>query len=450
MEQPVDDVWRLGPQVIFGMDAAGRCTLSVGRGLEAQGLKPGQLVGRDLFELYGHTPANADALRRALAGESFSTEAVVNGRLLWTYYHPIVSAAGAIEGVVGVSTDVTDQVRAQEDLIRFKALADESQDLIALADTRDVPTYANSRVAAAGIDIDPDDLWTTIAEHLDEETVVEIRNALEAGQHWSGDVRLPLLPRPLVLHAQAVPLHRSAGGPRLGSAWIAQDVTERVAAEERVRELAAQREGLLERLREAEEIERAQIAAGVHDDSIQALSAVDLRLGLLERRLVERAPELLTVLRPLQESVSEAIDRLRQLLFDLEPPDLHHGLVAALQRAAAQVFDDTDTGFRIVSEQEPEATVATRAVAYRVAREAMVNARKHARARMVVVNVAGRDSGLEVTVTDDGRGIAEDATSPPGHHGLSNMRDRTALAGGRFQVSSGPRGGTRVRVWLPV
>jgi signal transduction histidine kinase len=448
--EPVDDVWRLGPQVIFGMDATGRCTLSVGRGLEGQGLRSGELVGRDLFALYGRDPSASDALHRALAGEVFTTEAVVNDRLLWTYYHPIVDGDGAVEGVLGVSTDVTEQVRAREDLIKFKALADESHDLIVLSDTEGRPTYANPRVAAAGVAI-TEDLWETIAEQVTEETFEEIRAALGEGGRWSGDVPLRNVPQPMVVHVQGFPLHRSPGGEQLGNAWIAQDITERVAAEDRVRELAAQREELLDRLREAEEAERAQIAAGVHDDSIQALSAVDLRLGLLERKLIDRAPELLTVVRPLQDSVSNAIDRLRALLFDLEPPDLHHGLVSALERAAAQIFEDTDTGFRIVCDREPDTSVATRAVAYRVAREAMMNARKHARARMVIVHVAGRDSGLEVTVTDDGRGLdAESAASPPGHHGLSSMRDRTVLAGGRFQVSPGPRGGTRVRVWLPV
>ncbi len=451
MDQSGEEVWRLGPQVIFGMDATGRCTLSLGRGLETQGLRPGELVGRDLFELYGGDPDSADALRRALTGEVFTTEAVVHDRLLWTYYQPIIGADGSVEGVLGVSTDVTEQVQAREDLVKFKALADASQDLIALSDTEGHPTYTNQRIADVGIPVDPDDLWRTIAEQLGEDTTAAIRAAMAQEAPWSGDVRLDRLEPPMVVHAQALPLRRSPDGARLGNAWIGQDITERVTAEERIRELAAQRERLLSRLQEAEEAERAQIAAGVHDDSIQALSAVDLRLGLLERRLVERAPELLTVVRPLQDSVSAAIDRLRALLFDLEPPDLQHGLVAALQRAATQIFEDTDTSYRIVAEQEPEAGVATRAVAYRVAREAMMNVRKHARARLVVVNVAGRDGGLEVTVTDDGRGLGDDtATSPPGHHGLTSMRDRATLAGGRFQLSPGPRGGTRARAWLPV
>jgi signal transduction histidine kinase len=201
---------------------------------------------------------------------------------------------------------------------------------------------------------------------------------------------------------------------------------------------------------EAQEAERAQIAADVHDDSIQVLAAVDLRLGLLKRRLGERAPEFEDVLGPLQDSVSNAIDRLRALLFDLEPPDLEEGLTAALCRAGAQIFADTPTRCRVVDEHEPDAPVATRAVAYRVAREAMVNAHKHADASTVTVTVSDTDGGLEVSVSDDGAGFPNELqASPPGHHGLSSMRDRAALAGGRLEISPGPAGGTTVRVWLP-
>jgi signal transduction histidine kinase len=148
--------------------------------------------------------------------------------------------------------------------------------------------------------------------------------------------------------------------------------------------------------------------------------------------------------------VARANDRLRALLFDLEAPDLDRGLRPALERAAAEVFKDTGVEAVVVAEEEPPASASTRAVAYRIAREALINVRKHAGARTVTVTVTGRDSGLSVEVVDDGHGVGRAPTaSQPGHHGLSSMRDRATLGGGRWSISNRPGGGTVVAFWLP-
>ena len=96
------------------------------------------------------------------------------------------------------------------------------------------------------------------------------------------------------------------------------------------------------------------------------------------------------MLDPLQHSVSGATDRLRALLFDLEPPDLQHGLADALRRAADEIFESTAVRWSVTSDQEPESTDAIRAVAYRVVREALINVRKHAQAQHVEMRVGTR------------------------------------------------------------
>ena len=110
-----------------------------------------------------------------------------------------------------------------------------------------------------------------------------------------------------------------------------------------MRDLAEQRQHLLSRLVDAQDAERAHIAAEVHDDSVQALAAVDLRLGLLSRRIAAEAPHLLEYVDPLRATVSEATDRLRTLLFDLTPVDLDHGLAPALRETAREIFDGSST-----------------------------------------------------------------------------------------------------------
>jgi signal transduction histidine kinase len=245
-------------------------------------------------------------------------------------------------------------------------------------------------------------------------------------------------------------MHDADTGEPFALATVQRDISDRLAAENALRELANQRQALLTRLVDAQDDERTAIAADVHDDPVQALAAVDLRLGLLRRLLREQAPQLIEVLEPLQASVSGAIDRLRALLFDLEPPDLQHGLRSALRRAAEEIFDQTGTRWDVDGDQEPDVPDSTRAIAYRIAKEAMHNTRKHASAHRVTVTVAGRDGGLEVTVADDGVGLGPDPVrGSPGHRGLRNMQDRAAVAGGWCTSRNRDGGGTLTTVWLP-
>ena len=91
--------------------------------------------------------------------------------------------------------------------------------------------------------------------------------------------------------------------------------------------------------------------------------------------------------------------------------------------------------------------------AYRIAREAMVNARKHAQARHVTVVVDATDRGVEVHVIDDGRGTARTASARSGrrHSGVVGMRDRASASGGWWRSEPGPDVvGTAVSFFLPV
>ena len=106
----------VGPQVIFAVDAHCVCTLSTGPGLAALGVEPGQLVGLNLYELYGDDAHAQESLRRALSGEAFSTETPFHGRTLSVFYQPAFGPDGEVTGAIGVSTDVTEQRRVEAEV----------------------------------------------------------------------------------------------------------------------------------------------------------------------------------------------------------------------------------------------------------------------------------------------------------------------------------------------
>jgi signal transduction histidine kinase len=91
-----------------------------------------------------------------------------------------------------------------------------------------------------------------------------------------------------------------------------------------------------------------------------------------------------------------------------------------------------------------------RVTAYRIAKEAMVNARKHSGAHRVEVGLARGEDGVLVTVADDGVGVEADGIRRRhGHRGLASARDRATIAGGWLRVEGAPDEGTRVFLWLP-
>ena len=211
-----------------------------------------------------------------------------------------------------------------------------------------------------------------------------------------------------------------------------------------------ERQRLLAHLAGAQERERARIASDIHDDTIQAMTAVGIRLERLRRHL--QGPDHRALLDQLQETVAESIRRLRHLLFQLRPPSLdREGLASALRLYLRQICEGTGCAQELTNRLTEEPPEETRLILYRIAQEALNNVRKHAGATRVEVLLESRDSGYYVRVRDDGKGfpLRQVQDSVPGHLGFLAMRERAEVAGGWWRATSGPGRGTTVEFWLP-
>ncbi|MDB5561106.1 MAG: domain S-box, partial [Hyphomicrobiales bacterium] len=117
------------PLVLFSVDRSGTFTLSEGKGLEALGLEPGQVVGQSVFDFYRDAPQILANMRLALSGESFTGAAERYGRTFESYYIPFFDQTGEVDGVNGIAFDVTDRVRAEKNLRRSEAYLADAQRL---------------------------------------------------------------------------------------------------------------------------------------------------------------------------------------------------------------------------------------------------------------------------------------------------------------------------------
>jgi signal transduction histidine kinase len=215
-----------------------------------------------------------------------------------------------------------------------------------------------------------------------------------------------------------------------------------------LQELDEHRRGLLDHIVTAQEEERARIAGDVHDDPVQRVVALNMRLQLLRRSLED--PAKIELVDRLLDSVHSCIGSMRHLLFELRPPALEEqGLGAALRDYLQE--REPDFAYRVEDLLESQPPSQSSIVLYRIAQEALANACKHADAANVEVTIRDHDGGLLVQIQDDGVGFAGEVPrqSAPGHLGLSSMRERAELQGGWCEISSLPRNGTTVKFWIP-
>ena len=213
--------------------------------------------------------------------------------------------------------------------------------------------------------------------------------------------------------------------------------------------VALARHELVVQFSDASEDERRRVAEGIHDDSIQVIAAMGMRLQLLRRTL--RDPDQLGLLADAELAVQLSISRLRQLVFDLHPPGLEQeGLSVALAIALDMAGNEATATYRL-DDQLPSRPPAEIGVSlFRIAQEALANVRQHAQATSVTVTLSERDGGYALQVSDDGCGF-EPSLTAPGHvgEGFASMRSRSGLSGGRLRVDTAVGLGTTVEAWLP-
>jgi PAS domain S-box-containing protein len=207
------------------------------------------------------------------------------------------------------------------------------------------------------------------------------------------------------------------------------------------------RRQLLLRLEDAQEEERRRIASDIHDDPIQVMSAADIRAQALAHQIED--PELRQEAEELRDVIRSSVERLRHLLFELRPPALdREGLVPALRACLGE--EDPVPEIEDALPFDPPSEL--RAILFRIAQEAIANARKHASATRIHVSIAALDGGVRLVITDDGLGfdVGVIESPEPGHIGLPTMIERAQLAGGGCEVHSAPGRGTMVSAWLPL
>lgn len=216
-----------------------------------------------------------------------------------------------------------------------------------------------------------------------------------------------------------------------------------VSLAHRVQRSQDERGELLRRTLLASDLERRRIAHDLHDGVIQDLTGLSYALPVLAAELPER--ETSSGARRALQQVSQVLARdipaLRGMLADLHPPDLaEEGLAPAVEDLASRAGDAGVTVSVHLAEPLEASPEAVR-LAYRVVREGLRNAVKHAPGSRVEVHVLRRGSEVVVRVLDDGPGLGDAVDAAPGHLGVRLLADLVRDLGGRFHLGNGAKAG---------
>ena len=196
---------------------------------------------------------------------------------------------------------------------------------------------------------------------------------------------------------------------------------------------------------EASEVERGKLARDLHDVPLQEIAGVIRRLELIPEARQESA------------ALREVADHLRAVATELRPPVLEDfGLVPAIEFLAAQVNRETDA-FHVeatVAEEVGGGSVArppaeVEIALFRIVQEALSNAVRHSGGRRAFVRGKVGPGGVDLTVADDGRGLAPGAIDHAireGRMGTVSLQERARSVGAALRFGTAREGGLSVHV----
>src|SRR5258706_3564493 len=256
------------------------------------------------------------------------------------------------------------------------------------------------------------------------------------------------------IHVVGYPVF-SESGELLEYVGVLMDVTERRVAEDRLRHSHEELRALSERLRAVREEESTRIAREVHDEVGQALTALQMDVAWLGKKLgphgAPQSEDLAAKLGSMARLIDQTIAAVQRIATDLRPAVLDGlGLEAAIEWYVREFETRTGIACRFRSDLGAAQIDSERATAvFRILQEALTNVARHSGStRLEVRLTAGRD-WLRLEIEDYGRGIAADRLEVVQSLGLLGMRERARSLGGTLSVGRVSPSGTVITLAIP-
>jgi PAS domain S-box-containing protein len=385
---------------------------------------------------------------------------------------PVLDNRGKLAGIIGVSFDVTERRRAEE---QRKALADERDRLLkrlqlqfesmpigCLLCDRDFRVVAWNPACERIFGFSRDEVLGrnpfeliipesahSVVQRLLAELPLSDQTLKRVNENRTKEGRIVLC------EWNNTPL-RNDLGEYVGLMAMVQDVTERVHAEQELVKSNVQLRSLSAHLQSVREEEQKRISLEIHDELGQQLTALKIEAALIEKAAVRIDKKIETVAilehtNALTSIIDSAIATVRRIATELRPGVLDRlGIVEALQWHAQEFQKRTgiacvftsDTTLEMLGEE-------TATTLFRIFQETLTNVARHAGATYVHASLSEQDAFLELRVTDNGRGITDAEIANTTSLGLLGITERARMLDGEATITGTPGKGTTVSVRIP-
>ncbi len=430
------------------------------------GYSPDEVISMELFEASVH-PDDRDLVRGAIERSLHERQPVDveyrilpgDGRERWiaSRGRPQFKSTGEPERLTGISIDVTENKRAEEEYRKSEVRLASGADLAGLGfyevDFVEGAIYLDGRFReVCGVPREREQglqalaFWMEQLHPDDRRRVLDLRQQLHDGRRDRLSVEYrylhPAHGQVWIQHLAGVAT-RDAAGCAVKSYGVLRDVSDRKRVEEEMRDLS-------QRLIQAHEEERALLARELHDDVTQRLALLAIDVRRAERTAPSGVHE--ETMRSVREELARISEDIHSLAYQLHPSVLAElGLAEALRTECERRSRHGRADLSVEIDPMPSVVGKDEALClFRVAQEALNNVARHAGDRAASVTLRQMDGGLLLAVRDVGVGFDPKSPRKRRSLGLASMRERVRLVNGTLDIESAPGQGTAVVAWVPV
>jgi PAS domain S-box-containing protein len=232
---------------------------------------------------------------------------------------------------------------------------------------------------------------------------------------------------------------------------LANDITEKLAYDEKLKQSYQEIRMLTKHLQHIREEERTHIAREIHDELGQQLTVLKMDVSWLNKKLAAAESSVKEKLKDLLNLLEGAVKSVRRISSELRPSLLDDlGLIAAIEWHLKEFEKRAGIKVKFYAD-EPELSLPeeTRTGLFRIFQESLTNVARHANAKKVSVSLKRKGGEIVLSIEDDGNGFDKMKVADKKTLGILGMEERSSMMGGKYQINSIPGEGTIVEVSVP-
>ena len=377
-------------------------------------------------------------------------------RWLETHAVPLQDAAGKTTNLLGVTRDITERKKAEEEIQKLATIVQRSPEFIGIAALDAKVIYLNDggkNMVGLDLDITTTSMWDYFAPPDLEIFQNKAIPAIQKEGRWVGDINLKNFQT-----GELIPVwmdifyifHQQTKVP-IAFATITSDITERKKAEEEIKNSNIQLRQLTAHLQTIREKERKRIAREIHDELGQQLTAIKMDTVWIDKKTPEESTVVKSKLKNIITLLDGSNQSVRKILSELRPGNLENqALTETMEWQGRQFTESTGIPVKFTSpETNLRLNEETATCIFRLYQESLTNIMRYAEAKKVSVSLIPKDDSIILTVEDDGKGFDIAAAQNKKTFGLLGMKERVFSLNGKFELLSAKGKGTKIVISLP-